>query len=331
MTLLRAGGWLLVVLAVVPMALVVAMALWFQASPALLWIAIWTVTFAAAFAAGGRRGPRDALGLSLAVTAAFGLWWMTILPSNNRDWQPDVAELLTAEFDPDDPERVILHNVRNFEWQTPRLAVERWETREYEVNALESLDVILTWWSGPAIAHTMVSFGFSDGEHIVFSLGIRPEKGEEFSSVAGFFKTYELVLTGADERDAVRLRTSVQSGNRVVLYRIARDRAMIQELFREYLRLANELAEQPRFYRTIFDNCTTVIWKLVNRITPGLPLDYRVVLSGYLPGLLHDRSALDMRFSLDELTQMGLLSAEVDDDGTGVGFSAAIRAGLPPQ
>jgi hypothetical protein len=175
----------------------------------------------------------------------------------------------------------------------------------------------------------MVSFGFSDGEHIVFSLGIRPERGEAFSSVAGFFKTYELILTGADERDAVRLRTSVQTGNRVVLYRVAGRPEVMRDLFVEYLGLANELAERPRFYRTILDNCTTVVWKLADRLVPGLPIDYRVILSGYLPEYLHDRGSLGTRHSLEELTTMGLLPSDIAYDGTGPGFSAAIRAGLP--
>jgi hypothetical protein len=87
------------------------------------------------------------------------------------------------------------------------------------------------------------------------------------------------MLTGSDERDAVRLRTSVQTGNRVVLCRVAGRPEMMRELFVEYLDLANELAERPRFYRTILDNCTTVIWKLADRLLPGLPIDYRVVLS----------------------------------------------------
>jgi hypothetical protein len=40
---------------------------------------------------------------------------MTIQPSNDRDWKPDVARLLTAEIDPDDPSRVFLRNMRNFD------------------------------------------------------------------------------------------------------------------------------------------------------------------------------------------------------------------------
>jgi hypothetical protein len=305
----------------------------------ILWWGCWILlvltariaALAGAIVAGVHYGPWSGLGLVLLATGVFALWWMTILPSNDRDWQPEVAELLTAEVDPDDPSRVILRNVRNFDWQTPTEATERWETREYDLEDLESLDFILTWWGSPAIAHTMVSFGFSDGEHIVFSLGIRPERGEAYSSVAGFFKSYELILTGADERDAVQLRTSVQTGNRVVLYRVSAKPEVLRGLFLEYLDLANELAERPRFYRTILDNCTTVVWKLADRLVPGLPIDYRVILSGYLPEYLYDHGSLDAGYSLEELTAMGLLPAQIVYDRTGPGFSAAIRAGLGPQ
>ncbi len=327
--LLKWGGWILLVLTALTVAAVVSMALSFRASPPQLWIALWIAVIAGAFVAAVRYGPWSGLGLVFLATGVFALWWMTIAPSNDRDWQPDVAQLLTAEFDPNDPSRVLLRNVRNFDWQTPTQATERWETREYDLDTIESLDFILTWWAGPAIAHTMVSFGFSDGEHIVFSLGIRPERGEAYSSVAGFFKTYELILTGADERDAVGLRTSVQTGNRVVLYRLTGKPEVMRGLFLEYLDLANELAERPRFYRTILDNCTTVIWKLADRLLPGLPIDYRVVLSGYLPEYLHERGALGTRYSLEDLAAMGLLPSQITYDGTGAGFSAAIRAGIP--
>jgi hypothetical protein len=324
------GGWILFVLTAMIAAAVVSTALWFRASPPYLWIALWIVALAAALLIGVRRSRWSGLGVALMASAVFALWWMTILPSNDRDWQPDVARLLTADFDPNDPSRVVLRNVRNFDWHTPTEATERWETREYDLDDIESLDFILTWWDSPAIAHTMVSFGFHGGEHIVFSLGIRPERGEAYSSVAGFFKSYELILTGADERDAVQLRTSVQTGNRVVLYRLTGKPEMMRGLFLEYLDLANELEERPRFYRTILDNCTTVVWKLADRLVPGLPIDYRVILSGYLPEYLYDRGSLGTRHALAELTAMGLQPSQIVYDGTGPGFSAAIRAGLGP-
>jgi hypothetical protein len=146
--------------------------------------------------------------------------------------------------------------------------------------------------------------------------------------MADFFKNDELILTGSDERDAVQLRTSLQTGNRVVLHRVTGRPEMMRELLVEYLDLANELAERPRVYRTILDHCTAVVWKLADHLVPGLPIDPRVVLSGYLPESLHDRGTLGARHPLEEPTVRDLLPSDIACDGTGPGFSAAIRAGL---
>ena len=231
---------------------------------------------------GARRrvSPRPYRGVAgvLASLAVFSLWWVTITPTNDRDWQADVAELPSGSIDPADASRITIENVRNFDWITTTEFQPRWETRSYDLDALETADLVLTYWAGPAIAHTMVSFGFSDGEHLVFSVGIRPSEGEAYSSLAGFFKSYELIVTAADERDAIRLRTSVQESNRVHLYHVRMPPEHIRGLFLEYVDFANQLAEEPRFYRTIVANCTTIVWGLVRRLDPGLPLDYRLLL-----------------------------------------------------
>jgi hypothetical protein len=323
-------GFALLVVAVSAVGAIVALALQFRAEPAPLWIGLWIVGLLAALAIALRRGLLGGLGLALACLAVFALWWASILPSNDRDWQPDVAELLTATRDPDDPDRITLHNLRNFRWITPAEFEPRWESRNYDLDTLVATDLVLTYWAGPAIAHTIVSFGFADGEHVAFSVGIRPEKGEASSSIRGFFKSYELSVTAADERDVIGLRTSVQQGNRVHLYRIAMPSEQARALFEEYAALADDLAERPRFYRTILANCTTVIWRLVRRLDAGLPFDRRLLLPGYLPSLLYEWRALDMRYTLQELEAMSRLPADVPTDLDTRAYSAAIRAGIPP-
>jgi hypothetical protein len=69
---------------------------------------------------------------------------------------------------------------------------------------------------------------------------------------------------------------------------------------------------------------------LVRRIDPGLPLDWRVILSGYLDGYLYDRGALDMRYTLPELQAMSHLPRDVPLTLDSRAWSAAIRAGIPP-
>ncbi len=50
---------------------------------------------------------------------------------------------------------------------------------------------------GPAIAHTLVSFGFTDGQHVVFSIEIRKEQHEQFDRTRRFFQA---VRNGAGGR-----------------------------------------------------------------------------------------------------------------------------------
>ena len=324
------SGFALLALLCVAAGTAVALALHFQARPAPAWIALWLGALATALVLPFRRGLRAGFGLLTAGLVVFGLWWSTIRATNDRDWSPEVAELATSLADAAAPGRIAIRNVRDFRWITPDEAAPRWETRSYDLDALTGVDLVLTYWAGPAIAHTMVSFGFANGEHVVFSVGIRPARGQAYSSLAGFFKAYELIVTVADERDAIGLRTSVQEGNSVHLYRLAMPPALARGLFREYMELADGLAERPRFYRTIVANCTTVIWSLVRRLDPRLPFDWRVLLPGYLPGYLHEIGALDPRFPLAEIEAMSALPADVPLDLDGRDYSAALRQGIPP-
>jgi hypothetical protein len=334
MTHLRRGwlwytGAVLIVLITLVFGTLGGLAIQFQAWPVPLWIAIWSVAILAILVTIFLRGLIAGIVGLLVVFVSFTLWWVTITPTNDRDWQADVAQLPSGTRDPSDPSLVTISNVRNFDWITETEFLPRWDTRTYDLDALESVDLVLTYWAGPAIAHTMLSFGFSDGEHLVFSIGIRPSKGETYSSLAGFFKTYELVVTAADERDVIRLRTSVQDGNRVQLYRIKMPDRMMRGLFEEYVDLSNQLVQEPRFYRTVVANCTTMIWGLVKRLDPSLPSDYRILLPGYLPGLLYDLKTLDLRFTLTELEAIGELSWEAPSTQDGPAYSAALRFGIP--
>ena len=53
---------------------------------------------------------------------------------------------------------------------------------------LTDVDLIMSYWMGEAITHTIVSFGFDNGERLAFSIETRKERDESYSSVAGFFK-----------------------------------------------------------------------------------------------------------------------------------------------
>jgi hypothetical protein len=257
--------------------------------------------------------------------AVLLIWWHRVLPSNDRVWSDDVAQITSGTVDGG---RVVLHNVRNFDWRSATDYTPHWETRSYDLDHLDSVDMILSYWTIQAIAHVLISFGFDDGTQVVFSVEIRPEKGESFSSIGGFFKEFELSILAADERDVIRVRTNMR-GEDDYLYRIRMPTADMRSLFLAYVAQANELVHTPRFYNTVTVNCTTLIYHMMKRIDGSLPLDYRLLLSGYLPSYVYKVGGLGRRYTLEQLRSFGRITERARAADHSNTFSADIRRGVP--
>lgn len=307
-----------------------ALALWSHAPGGRLAAAALAGLWVIWVGAGGLLASADprswrAWGLLAAGCLLLGLWWSSITPSNDRVWAADVARTLRAERQGSE---VLLHNVRNFAWRSEEDYTARWETRRYDLDHLRSVDMALSYWMGPAIAHTLVSFGFDDGRQLVFSVEVRKERHEQYSALAGFFKRYELALVAADERDILGVRAQVR-GEDVYLYRVHMPAPAMRALFEQYLDEAEALRATPRFYQTLTANCTTIVYAMMQRIVPGLPLDLRLLLSGYLPGYVQEVGALTPGYSLQELQARGRITERALQAGPHADFSAAIRQGLP--
>lgn len=330
-TFLRISGRLLASLAVLLSVVWACLALWYQL-PAAPWLKVLAAvlwgSFALATLALLWRGRAARALLSYVVGFALLLgWWGTIAPSQNRVWADDVARQFIARVD---GSVVTMDNVRNFDWRSDTDYTPRWETRRYDLDRLRSVDVALSHWSGPTIAHTLVSFGFDDGRFLTFSIEIRKERGESFSSVGGFFKQFELSLVAAEEHDVVRVRTNVR-GEDIYMYRVQVPQSEIRSLFLTYLDEGASLVRAPSFYNTLTANCTTIVYDLAKRVVPGLPMDYRLLASGYLPDYLYDVGGLTPGFSLEQLRAGGHITerAIAADKDPGADFSQAIRQGMP--
>ncbi|OZI70819.1 Lnb N-terminal periplasmic domain-containing protein [Bordetella genomosp. 12] len=292
---------------------------WGKGLATVLWVASALAALYALFAR-PHWGRRAGWLYALLVLVLLG-WWHSLQPSNDRVWADDVARMLGGSHA---GSVVRLENVRNFQWRTDDDYTVRWENRSYDLDELESVDMVLSTWGMPAIAHTLVSFGFSDGQHVVFSVEIRKEKHEKFSEIGGFFKEFELSVVAADERDIIYVRTAVR-GEQVAIYPISMSRQAMRELFLAYVDTANGLREQPRFYHTVTANCTTLVYQMARAIVPGLPMDYRLLLSGYLPEYLYAHGGLDHSQSLEQIRQHADITARAARVGNTPEFSRAIR------
>ncbi|MEC9445013.1 MAG: DUF4105 domain-containing protein, partial [Pseudomonadota bacterium] len=93
------------------------------------------------------------------ATWLIGLgWFFSIEPQKNRDWMAEVEQQVAYERDATNPDLITLTNVRNFDWRTDKDATEHWETRTIDLSKLSGVDVTNSYWMGPLIAHTLVSF-----------------------------------------------------------------------------------------------------------------------------------------------------------------------------
>jgi len=272
-----------------------------------------------------RRG-RTLVGF-LGVFALLVAWWLSIPASNERDWPPEVSVTPWATIDGD---RVTIHGVRNLEYRTETDFVPRWEDRTYDLRTLDSADLIAVYWAGKAIAHIMLSFGFEGKDYLAISIETRKQRGESYSTIAGFFKQYELVYIVADERDVIGVRTTYREPQEdVYVYRLRTQRANIRRVFLDYVKTMNELHARPGFYNTLTTNCTTgaLLHTRVNPETP--PLSWKVLLSGYLPEYVYELGRIDTTRPFPELERISRVNDRAHAAGRDPAFSQRIREGLP--
>ncbi len=264
------------------------------------------------------------LAVSLLPIVAVALWWSSILPSNTRDWTPDVARTARATFD---GSHVTIQNVRNFNYRSENDYDQRWETRTYDLDRIQGVDLFLSFWGPTEIAHTIVSWDFDDGQHLAISIETRKEKGESYSALRGFFRQYELYYVVADERDLVGLRTN-HRGEQVYLYRIRVPPAQARMLLVDYLDEVNSLADHPEWYNALTQNCTTTIRGHTQHIGAAGSFDWRLLANGHLDELLYERGQIDNSLPFAEIKIRSNITDKAKAADDSPDFSAKIRQGL---
>jgi hypothetical protein len=252
-------------------------------------------------------------------------WWLSLKPSNDRDWQPDVAVLPYADIVGN---QVTIHNIRNCDYRTETDFDVHYYDKTFSLDALRTVDLYLVTWGSPNIAHTMVSFGFTNGDYVCFSIETRKEKGENYSAVKGLFRQFELTYIVADEHDLVRLRTNYRQGEEACLYRLHATPAQGRKLFLDYLHRANELRDRAEWYNAITDNCTTAI-RTQRAAADRAPWDWRMLVNGHLDELLYERGVIATNLPFAELKKSSHINPQAKAADKAVDFSQQIRKGLP--
>jgi len=326
---MKVGGRTLLVLAILGLAAWAALALYLGPPQSAFWaLAIAAVGLVAAVSAVLPRLRWWPLALFAVVFIAFQIRWSAVQPSNDRDWQTDVAVLPFATFDGD---LVTIHNIRNFDYRTETDYTPRYYEKTYDLRKLDSADLIAVYWMGNAIAHIMVSFGFAEQDFVTVSIETRKERAEAYDTVKGFFRQYELTYIVGDERDLIRLRTNYRKDppEDAYLYRTNAPPENVRRLFLSYFQEINTLKERPEFYNTLTTNCTTNVL-MHTRVNPGKQhYSWKILLSGYAPLYTYELGRLDTSLPFEELKRRSHINAAAQAADQAADFSQRIRAGLP--
>src|SRR5262245_22832089 len=93
-----------------------------------------------------RRWRWRAMGVLAVLWAGLIVLWTSIEPTNERDWQPDVAVLPYATISGD---QVTVHNIRNFDYRSETDYTVAYYDKTFDLRQLRSVDIVTSYWMGP--------------------------------------------------------------------------------------------------------------------------------------------------------------------------------------
>ena len=261
----------------------------------------------------------------LIIVFSTSLWYFLQTPQNDRNWSLDQAVLPYAQIDGTE---VKVFNIRNFTYTSESDYVPDYYDQTYDLDELVSVDFIVEPFDDPGAAHTFLSFGFSNGKYLAISAEIRKEKGETFSPLLGLLRRFELMYVVADERDVVKLRTNYRK-DIVYLYLANISLEKMRQLFVDMLTRANTLKNQPEFYNTLTNTCTTNIVDHINKITPNkISWDLRLLLPKNSDELAYELGLIGNTQSLAELRQQHQINDLAEKYADNPDFSKLIRKNI---
>ncbi len=152
-------------------------------------------------------GRRLKLRPALWLLVLAGIITYELLPSpRHATWQTPWARAPQFTLAGD---RLSIANLRDFHYRSETDYDVRYRTESYDLNTLTGADLGECHWDGmEAICHTMLSFSFADGRHLVISAETRLPEGVKQSSLGGIYKLYGMLYVFGTEEDIFALRTN---------------------------------------------------------------------------------------------------------------------------
>lgn len=224
-------------------------------------------------------------------------------PSNNRNWEYGFEKLATVSVENN---KITAKNFRDIHISGDNV------TFVYGKRTINIQDAVKTWLvfepfpvsflpGFKGVAHTYFIFDFKNAPPVAFSVEARREKNETYSAEMGMFNKYELIYLWVTERDATIQRAAVRK-NEVYMFPLLISEKETQGLLLQLAKDTASLEGNPKFYNSLFSNCTNELAKSVNKSKPGtIPLNIALFFPGFSDTELYKLGFIPHDKPLDEI------------------------------
>lgn len=176
----------------------------------------------------------------------------------DRDWYPYLAPTSHVELA---GERFNVAPVSDWTYNAQGPTTEAYSEAAFTISEVRNVYFMLEPQPGSRLAaHTLLLFEFPGDRLLGLTIEARRERDEDYSALRGIFNAYELSFLWAEARDLLT-RRAIMLGHEVFVYPVAISDAQKQTLLRNLLARTDALEQRPRFYNTLFSNCTNELAK----------------------------------------------------------------------
>ncbi len=176
----------------------------------------------------------------------------------DRDWYPYLARVAHVETS---DTAFSVAPLSDWSYDADGPTAETYGAAAFDFQDLRDVWFVLEPQPGSRIAaHTLLLFEFSGDRLLGLTIEARREADEGYSAVRGAFNAYELSYVWGSARDFLT-RRAVMLGHEVFVYPVALDSTRKRSLLTRLLARTRDLENRPRYYNTLFSNCTNELAK----------------------------------------------------------------------
>lgn len=183
---------------------------------------------------------------------------ITMPPRADRDWYPYFSRTTHIEVAEN---RFAVSPISDWSYAREGPVAETYFDGDFTLDDLRNVWFVLEPQPGSQLAaHTLLLFEFEGDRVLGLTIEARRERHEDYSALLGIFNAFELAYVWGTARDFLTRRV-VMLDHEVFVYPVAIEDERMRVLLTRLIERTRALEDRPRYYNTLFSNCTNELAK----------------------------------------------------------------------